>query len=55
MRARGETSPDRADALIVALADLANFVRPRPATFDMLTDLQEAREHSNFSGFDAGC
>lgn len=55
MRARGETSPDRADAIIVALADLANFVRPRPATFDMLTDLQEAREHANFSGFDAGC
>jgi hypothetical protein len=54
MRSRGETSPDRADAVVVAMADLAAFVTPKRATFDMLTELQESREQSQYAGFDAG-
>lgn len=54
LRARGEQSPDRADALVTVMGDLAQFMTPRAATFDMLLDLQEAREHSAMAGFDAG-
>lgn len=54
LKARGETSPDRADAVVVALANLAEFLRPKAATFEVLEQLQEARETHHFAGFDAG-
>ncbi|HLP25096.1 MAG TPA: hypothetical protein VK477_05430, partial [Acidobacteriota bacterium] len=55
LKSRGETSPDRADAVIGAMANLAEFVRPKAATFEVLMQLQESREGSAHAGFDAGC
>lgn len=54
MRARGATSPDRADAVVTALADLAQIMAPKAATFDVLMELQEARQTHHYAGFDAG-
>lgn len=54
MKARGETSPDRADAVVCAMANLASFLRPKAATFDVLLQVEDAQETHHLAGFDAG-
>lgn len=54
IRSRGETSPDRADAVVTAMANLADFLRPKAASFDVLMQLEELRATEQFAGFDAG-